>query len=465
MAAQAVAEPKYESQGIAYWYFGASVLLFLLQTVFGLIVGAQYLWPDLFFDWMPFNVARSVHINLLIFWLLIGFMGAIYYVILDETRRELYSPLLAKVQLGLLLVAGVGAIISYFFGYYGGQGMEYIEAAPIFDWLIVVAAVIFLFNCFMTVWRSQQGFNVITGVLIAMAAALSLLYFAGMPFFDNLSTQQFWWWWVIHYWVEGTWEVLEAALIAYLLIRLTGIDRSRIYKWLYVEAALVLFTGIIGQGHHYFWIGTPAYWLTLGSIFSALEPIPILLMMLDSLLHVRRRQTEVKNRVALWWLVGGGIMHFLGAGVWGAMHTWESVNFWTHGTQITASHGHFAFFGAFAMTVIAFIYYAMPRRIGLDRFRQSRGFWSFWAMNPGMILMVMAMLVAGIIQIYISRVLGEGYVAAQTYLHPWYALRWAGGWIFAIGVLAYAWDFGSLSARVRARETTVFKQAAPAGSE
>ncbi|MFQ6090393.1 MAG: cbb3-type cytochrome c oxidase subunit I, partial [Candidatus Bipolaricaulia bacterium] len=317
MAAQAVAEnvkeTRYESQVIAYWYFGASVLLFLLQTVFGLVVGAQYLWPDLFFDWMPFNVARSIHINLLIFWLLIGFMGAIYYVIVDETRRKLYSPMLAKLQLGLLLVAGVGAIISYFFGYYGGQGMEYIEAAPIFDWLIVVAAVIFLINSFMTVWRSERGFNVITGVLIAMAAALSLLYFAGMPFFDNLSTQQFWWWWVIHYWVEGTWEVLEVALVAYLLIKLTGVERSRVYKWLYIEAGLVLFTGIIGQGHHYFWIGTPAYWLGLGSIFSALEPIPILLMMLDSLLHVRRRQTEVKNRVALYWLVGGGVMHFLGA--------------------------------------------------------------------------------------------------------------------------------------------------------
>lgn len=438
-----IAEARYESQAIAYWYFGSSVLLFLLQTIFGLVAGAQYLWPDLFFNWMPFNVARSIHINLLIFWLLSGFMGAICYVIVDEAKSELYSLALAKLQLGLLLVAGVGAIISYFFGYYGGQGMEYIEAAPVFDWLIVVAAVIFLFNSFMTVWKAK-GFNVITGVLIAMATALSLLYFAGMPFLSNLSTQQYYWWWVIHYWVEGTWEVLEAALIAYLLIKLTGIERSRIYKWLYAEAALVLFTGIIGQGHHYFWIGTPSYWLPLGSVFSALEPIPILLMMLDSLLHVRRRQMEVKNRVALYWLVGGGIMHFLGAGVWGAMHTWYSVNFWTHGTQITPSHGHFAFFGAFAMTVIAFIYYALPRGIGLDRFKQVRGFWSFWTMNSGMILMVMALLVAGIIQVYISRVLGEGYVAAQTYLHPWYALRWVGGWIFGIGVLAYAWDFLSL---------------------
>jgi len=453
---------EYKPLAIPYWYFGSSVLLFLLQAAFGLVVGAQYLWPDLFFSWMPFNVARSVHINLLIFWLLIGFMGISYYIIVDEAGRELYSPGLARFQLGLLMAVGVGAIISYFFHYYGGQGMEYIEAAPVFDWLIVLAALIFLFNGFMTVRRSERGFNPITGLLIAMAVALSLLYIAGMPFLSNLSTQQFYWWWVIHYWVEGTWEVLEVTIIGYLLIKLTGVERGRIYRWLYLEAALVLFTAILGQGHHYFWIGTPSYWLGLGSIFSALEAVPPLLMLIDALLYTRRTRGTIENRMALHWLLGGGVMSFLGLSVWGGMQTWFSVNFWTHGTQITPSHGHLAFFGAFAMTEIAFIYYALARRVGLERFRphQARGLWAFWAMTSGMMTMVLGLLVAGLVQVYISRVLGEGYITAQVYMAPWYALRWTGGWIFAIGVAAYAWDFASLGLPAPAR---VKEAAAPAG--
>jgi nitric oxide reductase subunit B len=36
------------------------------------------------------------------------------------------------------------------------------------------------------------------------------------------------------------------------------------------------------------------------------------------------------------------------------------VNYYTHGTQITAAHGHMAFYGAYAMVVLCIISYAMP---------------------------------------------------------------------------------------------------------
>jgi len=36
-----------------------------------------------------------VHTNLLIVWLLFGFMGAAYYLIPEESDRELHSPKLA----------------------------------------------------------------------------------------------------------------------------------------------------------------------------------------------------------------------------------------------------------------------------------------------------------------------------------------------------------------------------------
>jgi nitric oxide reductase subunit B len=36
------------------------------------------------------------------------------------------------------------------------------------------------------------------------------------------------------------------------------------------------------------------------------------------------------------------------------------VNFYTHGTQITAAHGHLAFYGAYVAMNLAIITYAMP---------------------------------------------------------------------------------------------------------
>ena len=120
------------------------------------------------------------------------------------------------------------------------------------------------------------------------------------------------------------------------------------HKFLYAEVALVLFTGIIGTGHHYYWIGTPGYWLIWGAIFSALEPIPIGLMFFDSIHSIRYRNIEITNRMPIYWLGASAIGHLLGAGLWGFAHTLPQINKWTHGTQVTASHGHFAFFGAFA---------------------------------------------------------------------------------------------------------------------
>ena len=67
---------KYESQSIAKLYFIASIGLFVGQILFGVILGLQYVMGDFLFPEIPFNVARMVHTNLLIIWLLFGFIQA-----------------------------------------------------------------------------------------------------------------------------------------------------------------------------------------------------------------------------------------------------------------------------------------------------------------------------------------------------------------------------------------------------
>ncbi len=50
--------------------------------------------------------------------------------------------------------------------------------------------------------------------------------------------------------------------------------------WLYVIVGFTFLSGILGIGHHYYYIGTPDYWLWIGGIFSALEPLAFLGMAL-----------------------------------------------------------------------------------------------------------------------------------------------------------------------------------------
>ncbi len=430
----------YASQRVAYPFFVASAALLLLQVVFGLLIASQYVWPTFLTDVLPFNVGRETHLNLLVIWLLLGLMGASYYLVPDECETELYSVKLAYVQLAVLLVAGVGALAGFwFFG--ASRGKPFTEAAMPWPWLIALGVVLFLVNLAATIVRGKRR-TAIAVVLFGGMAGLAAMYLINLLTFRNLVVDYYWWWWIIHLWVEGAWELIAAAVAAYLLIALTGVERSRMHKWLYVEVALVLFTGIIGIGHHYYWIGTPGYWLFWGAVFSVLEPVPIALMAYDGLASMRARRVQPVNRVAWYWLGGSVIGHLLGAGVWGVAQTLPQINKWTHGTQITASHGHFAFYGAFAMLVVAGIYTMLPRIRGLTQIREGRGLLAFWLMTGGMLAMVLAFTIAGVVQVYLWRMVGLDFMTVRTQ----YTAFWI-FWVFACGAAfflpgasLYLWD-------------------------
>ena len=430
---------KYESQKLAYKYFLFATLLFALQVGFGILTGMKYVWNfDPLIHVLPFNTARAIHINLLVVWLLMGFMGGAYYLVPEEAETEIYSPWIANLQLYLFAAIGVTAVAGYIAGW--SWGMPFLEQPTILKIGIVVVALLFLYNIFMTMIKTRK-WTTIQGVLLGGLVLLAGMFLFGIFFMQNLATQYYFWWWVIHLWVEGAWELVTAAIMAFILMKLTGVDRERIEKWLYVEVGLVLFTGIAGIGHHYYWIGTPGYWLWVGGAFSALEPLPILLMVADTLRDVRDRKAEVTNRIALYWAVGCAVMHFFGAGVWGFAITLPQINRWIHGTQVTASHGHFAFYGAYAMLNLTLIYFALPQIKGLGKFDQNLSFKAFWTMNFFMIMMVMALTVAGVVQVYFQRVMGLDYLATQGYMRLWFAAFLVSGLGFAAGCLMYVVDF------------------------
>jgi nitric oxide reductase large subunit len=208
---------QYRTQRVAYPYFILATILFGRQVVCGAFTATKYAWNfDPLVDILPFNTSREIHLNLLVVWLLLGFMGGASSIVPEESGRELWRPRLAWIKF----------------------------------WLFA-----------------------------AVSAAA-------------------------------------------------------------VEARPVLFTGITGTGHHYCRIGTPDYWLWFGGIFSARQPLPILLMVIDTLRMARKRNLQIENRLAVNFAVVSTVVHFFGAGVWGFAQTLPRVNRWTHGTPITASHGH-----------------------------------------------------------------------------------------------------------------------------
>ncbi|MBF0435098.1 MAG: cbb3-type cytochrome c oxidase subunit I [Magnetococcales bacterium] len=456
----------YQSQAVAKPYFIAALGLFAGQIVFGLVMGLQYVIGDFLFPYIPFNVARMVHTNLLIVWLLFGFMGATYYLVPEESETELYSPKLALILFWTFLVAGALTILGYLMVPYAAlakltgndllptMGREFLEQPTLTKAGIVVVCLGFLFNIGMTLLKGRK--TAISLILLGGLTGLALLFLFSFYNPTNLVLDKFFWWWVVHLWVEGVWELILGAILAFLLIKVTGVDREVIEKWLYIIIAMTLITGIIGTGHHYFWIGTPEYWQWWGSIFSALEPIPFFMMVVFAFNMVNRRRRNHPNKAATLWALGTAVMAFLGAGVWGFMHTLSPVNYYTHGTQITAAHGHLAFFGAYVMIVLAMISYAMPllRGHGATSGERSQRLEviSFWLMTVSMVAITLFLTGAGILQVFLQRMASAPtpFMDTQSQIALFYWLREGAGVFFLGGLVLYLVSFFADRERIAA---------------
>ena len=429
---------KFRSQRIAYLFFATCMLLLPLQLVFGFVMGFAHMGFDVLHDWLPFHAARASHLNLLVVWLLAGFMGAAYYIVPEEADRELYSEKLAVVQWASLVIVAVTALIGFQFGWW--EGRKFLEIPRPLDYLVVVNVLLFIFNIAMTALNAKR-FTTTGSVLLIGLTAAALLYLPGMITFESQVFDSFFRWWVVHLWVEGVWELIMGGILSFLLIKLTGVDRELIEKWLYVIVGLTFLSGILGTGHHYYFIGAPEYWLAIGGIFSALEPLAFLGMAFYSVGMARKGEMNHPNKIALLWTVGCGVMSFVGAGFLGFAHTLPQVNIWTHGTIVTAMHGHMAFWGAYAMLVLAIISYCMPNLTGRKCFEGWLPEWSFWTSNIGMISMTGALAVAGVTQVYLERRMGMDFMAAQEAVEVHFGGLVLAASLFTIGIAMFVWNF------------------------
>jgi len=435
---------KYQSQKIALAYILVALALFAVQVSMGVVIGYIYVQPNFLSEILPFSIGRMLHTNSLIVWLLTGFFGAAYFLIPEEAEREIHSVKAAYIQLAILVLGTAGVVVTYLFNLFEGnfllgrEGREFLEQPRWVKVGIVVAALIFLWNVSMTVLKGRK--TVISTILLLGLWGLALLFLFSFYNPSNLALDKQYWWNVVHLWVEGVWELIMASILGFLMLKLTGVDREVVEKWLYVIVATALFSGILGTGHHYYWIGLPAYWQWIGSIFSSFEIVPFFAMMSFAFVMVWKGRRDHPNKAALLWSLGCATLAFFGAGVWGFLHTLHGVNYYTHGTQVTAAHGHLAFYGAYVCLNIALFTYALPMLRGRDPYNQVLNMVGFWLMSSGMVFMTFTLTFAGTVQTHLQRVMGMYYMEVQDQITLFYWMRLGAGVVVVLGcyVLIYA---------------------------
>lgn len=207
---------KYKTQKIAYYFWALSILLLVLQITYGFIMGFARIGMEGLHEIIPFNTARATHTNLLVVWLLSGFMGAAYYIIPEEAQRDLVKPKLAFLQLISLALVGVTAIVGYHLNWW--EGRKFLEIPRPLDWLVVVNVLLFLGLILVTLFTGKR--KTTTALVLSMGLFFAaLLYLPGMIQFDSQTMDSFFRWWVVHLWVEGVWELIMGGILSFLLDR------------------------------------------------------------------------------------------------------------------------------------------------------------------------------------------------------------------------------------------------------
>jgi nitric oxide reductase subunit B len=458
------------SQRAVVKYFWVVALLILVQILLGVVAAHYGVEGNGFYGlpistFLPYTVARTWHVQLGIFWIATAWLAAGLYIGPAIGGAEPpYQRLGVNVLFGALLLVVVGSLtgewlsIKQLLGsglawfYFGHSGYEYIDLGRLWQ----IALLIGLFLWFALVARAiapalrQPGEHRPILVLFLIAsAAIAGFYGAALAYgrHTNLAVAEYWRWWVVHLWVEGFFEVFATVVIAFLFSRLGLVSVTAAAQASILAGTIYLSGGIIGTLHHLYFAGTPTYVLALGSVFSALEVVPLLFVGFDAWENLRlskRRPWVQKYRWPIYFFVAVAFWNLVGAGLFGFMINPPIALYYMQGLNTTPVHGHAALFGVYGMLGIGLMLFSLRALDPASPWRDARLSFGFWATNVGLFLMVtLSLLPVGLMQTWASVEHGYWYARSAEFLQSgtlnvfrW--LRVIGDTIFAAGAISLA---------------------------
>lgn len=426
------------SQRATVWFFAIVSVLFLAQALLGALT--EHYRADLssFFGldlarWLPYNLARTWHVQLSLFWTAAAFLAGGIFLTPFITRREpRRQHWLAYGLLGAVALVVFGSLISEALSIFGvipegtllSQQWEYLDLPRLWQILLIVG----LFLWIAIVWRglrsslktssktSMPWMFFFAGLAIPAFYAVGLL--AGSD--THFSVADFWRFWVVHLWVEDFLELFTTVMVAYIFV-LLGVVRQRIALGIiFLDIILYSAGGVIGTMHHLYFSGTPVEHMALGAFFSAAEVIPLTFLTVEAWTFLQlgsRQQTgdtkPFPHRWSVMFLVAVGFWNFLGAGVFGFLINLPIVSYYQIGTALTANHAHGAMMGVYGMLAVGMAMFAFRYIIPADKWPEKLARLSFWSLNIGLAWMVFATLLPlGVLQLYHS--VNDGYFEARS---------------------------------------------------
>jgi nitric oxide reductase subunit B len=440
------------SQRWTWAWFLVVPLLLLLQGLVGTLLAHYYAEREGFFgldtvSLLPFHVLRAWHLQLAISWIAAAWLGAgLFLAPLIGGREPRWQRFLVIALLAAVVVVVVGALVGVFIGvmtdigpfwfWFGNQGLEYIQLGRVFQiglfaGLLIWAAV--LLRAFWPGLRAARSWTRVEHLLVYAAASIGLVYAFGMipplAVEPSPTVTDYWRWWVVHLWVEGTFEFFTVAAIGYALLRMGLASRGLVERVIYFELILVMASGIVGMGHHFYWIGEPALWVALGGMFSMAEVIPLIFLLVrawQELRLIRATGEAFPQRVAFGFFTAAAAWNFVGAGVLGGVINPPIVSYFEHGQFLTSAHGHASMFGAFGMLALGLVYFSVRSMLPADRWSDRLGFAALISFNAAIVLwLALNLLPVGIPQVLATIENGYAYSRSLAFYETVGIWQWA----------------------------------------
>ena len=461
------------AQKVTAYFFFVVALLFLGQSLLGGAI--EHYRADLagFFGIdlarvLPFNLARTWHVQLSLFWTAASFLAAgVFLAPIISGREPRKQHLLTWGLLVAVAIVVFGSLAGEAISVFGvdwakgsiffDQQWEYLDLPRFWQALLVVGLFLWIaivYRAIRSRLKTEHPLNMpwlffYAGLAIPAFYAVGMLASTG----SHLTVAEFWRFWVVHLWVEDFLELFTTVMVAYIFVMLGVVRRRIAIQIIFLDVILYSAGGVLGTMHHLYFSGTPVEHMALGAFFSALEVIPLTFLTVEAWTFLQlgsRQQTRSSapfpHRWAVMFLVAVGFWNFVGAGIFGFLINLPIVSYFQIGTALTANHAHGAMMGVYGMMAVGLALFALRYIVPASRWPDRLAKLSFWSLNVGLAWMVfVTLLPLGVLQLWHS--VNDGYYEARTlgYLtEPGNAvlewMRMPGDFVFILGgVLPFLW--------------------------
>ncbi|MEZ5939747.1 MAG: nitric-oxide reductase large subunit [Planctomycetaceae bacterium] len=455
------------SQKATIKYFWVVSALILVQMLLGVVTAHYGVEGDGFYgfplsEWLPYSVSRTWHVQMGLFWIATAWLAAGLFIgPLVSGEEPKGQTLGVNVLFGALLLVVVGSLSGEWLSvqnkltdtisfYLGHQGYEYVDLGRVWQISLMVGLLLWLFlmiRVLLPALRKTGEAKQLVALLAVATGAIALFYGAGLTWgqHTHLSMVEYWRWWVVHLWVEGFFEVFATTVIAFIFMRLNLIRPGIAAAAALLSATIFLSGGIIGTCHHLYFSGTPTVALVWGSVFSALEVVPLVLVGFDATEDLRRSRTSPwvqRYKWPIYFFVSVAFWNMIGAGLFGFMINPPIALYYMQGLNTTPLHGHAALFGVYGMLGIGLMLICLRVLIPGKEWKDGLLRFSFWSLNGGLMTMcLLSLLPVGLLQTQASVEHSYWYARSSEFMQTdlMQTLRWMrvpGDTVFFFGAVA-----------------------------